>query len=221
MELSDIEKKRKTLDQQYDGFFNFVEKERIGKYRIVHRESKTWLGIIDEFDNIVLPLMYDRLGSKGAYIESAVEIDDDVLIGAIGIDGTNILLPAKYKYIGMINNGNMISCFDGKRWMLVSLKNVAYNLLPSCFVPFDDDNGVCVLHKWDNNSYRIECWDENGNNSQKRLRMLALNSACHSRIKMMNKYLKLVVFSDIYGQVLYANKDLKTIFFTKLNFNSL
>lgn len=212
MDLSEIEAKRQTYDQQLDGFFDFVEVGRIGKYRIVHRETKTWLGIVDELDNIMVPLIYDNLIHRGFCIRSTITAGCDVFFGVVNIDEAHIILPAKYKYISLIANQSVMSCYDGKIWTLVSLSDTYYRCLSRSLLPFDNDKFVCLLRKCREDSYKIECWDEKDNHSQRRLRMLALDSDCPNRIKLINKYFNLVVYTDIYGQFLFANRNLKDVF---------
>lgn len=212
MELSEIEKVRLLDDQELDGFFEFVVAGTIGKYRIVHRESRAMLGIVDEKDNILIPLIYDYLELKYGYIESKVKIGDTEFIGCISIDEPQIILPARYCFINLLPDQNMISCYDRKQWKLVSLENRRSRNLSRSLLPFDSGKFICLLRKCREDSFSIECWDENGNHSQRLLRMLAKESDCQNRIKLTNKYFNLVVYTDIYGQVLFANRDLNDVF---------
>lgn len=212
MELSEIEVKRQDYDRQLDGFFDFVEVGRVGKFRIVHRDTKAWLGVIDELDNIIVPLIYDNLILRGFCIESTITVGCDKFFGVISIDDAHIILPAKYKFISLISNQNVLSCYNGRMWTLVSLDNTYSVCLSQSLLLFDNDKFVCLLRKHRDDSYKVECWDENGNHSQQRLRLLALDSDSPNRIKLINKYFNLVVYADIYGQVLFTNRNLKDVF---------
>lgn len=212
MELSEIEKRRQSDDQELDGYFDFVDVCNIGKYRIVHRESRKMLGIVDEKDNILIPLIYDDLELKYGYIESKIKIGNTEFIGCISIDEPQVILPARYCFINLLPDQNMISCYDSKQWKLVSLDNRRLKNLSRSLLPFDSAKFICLLRKCREDSFNIECWDENDNHSQSLLRMLAKESDCPNRIKLTNKYFNLVVFTDIYGQVLFANRDLNDVF---------
>lgn len=212
MELGNVELRRNALDQQLDGFFDFVEVARIGKYRIVHRESKTWLGIIDDQDNILTPLVYDEIEIKGAYIGTTVRDNGKILYGALDLKDGHVMLPAKYSLINMIEEQNMMVCYNGKEWSYVQLADMRVINLPHVYLPLDHPQHVCVLHKCSDYFYRIECWNENQNHSEQKLRSLALNSECPNRIKLTNISLNLVIYADIYGQILFSNRNLNELF---------
>lgn len=212
MELSEIEKTRLSDDQELEGFFGFVAVGNIGKYRIVHRESRKMLGIVDEKDNILIPLIYDYLELKYGYIESKIEAGNHNFIGCISTDKPQIILPAKYSFIDLWSDQKMILCYDGKQWTLVSLDNKRSRSLSRSLLPFDSGKCICLLRKCRESSFNIECWDENDNHSQSMLRMLAKESDCPNRIKFTNKHFNLVVYTDIYGNILFANKDLNAVF---------
>lgn len=212
MELTNVELSRNALDQQLDGFFDFVEVDRIGKYRIVHRESKTWLGIVDDQDNILTPLVYDEIEIKGAYIGTTVSDNGKFLYGALDLKDGHVMLPAKYSLINMIEEQNMMVCYNGKEWSYVQLTDLHIINLPRGYLPLDNVQYVCVLHKCSDCIYRIECWNENQNHSERKLRSLALSSEYPNRIKLTNFSLNLVIYADIYGQVLFSNRNLNELF---------
>lgn len=212
MELSYDENIRLQIDNELDGFYDFVEIGRIGDYRIVQRESKTYKGLIDEYDNIIVPLIYDSIINVGEYIETKITIDNEDFVGVISKESMRIILPAIYKFINVQKNRNVISCYNGNTWDLVSFKDNKIKHLSKNTLPFDHDEFTCVLLKCSENNYKIECWNENENHSQHNLRKMAVESCCAGRIKLTNKYFKLVVYTDIYGQILFANKDLSLVF---------
>ena len=123
MELSYDENIRLQIDNELDGFYDFVEIGRIGDYRIVQRESKTYKGLIDEYDNIIVPLIYDSIINVGEYIETKITIDNEDFVGVISKESMRIILPAIYKFINVQKNRNVISCYNGNTWDLVSFKN--------------------------------------------------------------------------------------------------
>ena len=212
MELSDIENKRLLNDNELEGFYDFVEVERIGYYRVVQREFHTYKGIIDERDNIIVPLIYDNIEQVGEYIKTSLIINKDVFVGIISNKSMCIMLPAKYKFINVLKEINVVSCYDGNSWTLVSLQDNNIRYLSKNVMPFDNEQFTCVLVRRQNNDYKIECWNDNENHSQDNLRQIAMGSSCAGRIKFTNKYFKLVVYTDIYGQILFANKDLNLVF---------
>ena len=61
MNIAEIENERLQIDNELDGFSEFVVIRSYQNIRIVHRDSKKWQGIIDDMDNVILPLVYDKI----------------------------------------------------------------------------------------------------------------------------------------------------------------
>lgn len=208
MKLSDVEAARCSIDQGYDGFFDFIEVGRIGNQRIVRRESCKWLGIIDEFDNILLPLIYDKLTPKGYGVETIIANEDCELCGLYGTNDKKIIFPAIYDAIYPVLN--KFWCMRNRQWKLMTSECETIWHLPSNTLPLDHDKYVCILRKTDNN-LRIEVLDDKYNHSQRRLRDVAHGSDIQNRIKITSRYCNLILYSDIYGNVIYSNININDI----------
>ena len=209
MELSDVEMCRCTEDRNLDGFFDYVEVARIsGNQRIVHRENHKWLGVVDESDNVLLPLIYDKLKPKGYGVETTVEASSGVFRGLYDGIGGKIIFPAIYDVINpAIDN---FWCYDKTSWRLMSRECKTIMELPYNALPLDHDKYICILRK-NSNRLNIEVLGDNYNHSQRRLRTIALESSITNRIVMTSKYFNLNVYSDIYGNVIYTNIDVDYI----------
>ncbi len=208
MNLSDVELKRCDIDKSYDGFFDFVEVGRLGNQRIVHRKEHSWLGVIDESENILLPLIYNKLIPNEYGVKTVIEEPNSVLNGIYSTNDQTIILPAIYNDV--YPTINSFWCLRKKQWELVSptcgvIMKLSYNALPLHHYKY-----ICILKKT-NTGFKIEVFDDNYNHSQSRLREIAHESTIPNRIKMTCKYCNLIIYSDIYGDVIYSNIDIDDI----------
>jgi hypothetical protein len=208
MELSKAEYARCKIDQEYDDFLDFVEVERIGNQRIVHREGNSWLGVIDESENILLPLIYDNLIPNECGIRTVIESPGSVLNGLYSIDDRTVILPAIYNTIYPAIN--CYWCLKGKQWELVTHACEVIMKLPHNALPLNHYKYICILRKT-SVGLKIEVFDEVYNHSQSRLREIAHESNIPNRIRMVCRYCNLIVYSDIYGNVIYSNVDIDDI----------
>lgn len=208
MELSNVESERCQIDEGYDGFLDFVEVGRIGNQRIVHREGHNWLGIIDESENILLPLIYNKLIPNEYGVKTVIEEPNSVLNGIYSTNDQTIILPAIYNDVYPTINSYW--CLKGKRWELVSPTCEVIMKLPHNALPLNHHKYICILRKT-NKGLRIEVLDDKYNHSQCRLREIAHESDIPNRIKMTCKYCNLIIYSDIYGDVIYSNIDIDDI----------
>lgn len=208
MELSNVELARCNIDKEYDGFLDFVEVGRFGNQRIVHREGHSWLGIIDESENILLPLIYDKLNPNESGIGTVIEGFDGVLNGLYSKNDQAVILPAIYNAVYPAIN--YFWCLREKQWELVSqacevILRLSYNALP-----LNHNKYICILRKTCE-GFKIEVLDDKYNHSQCRLREIAHESIVPNRIKMTCRYCNLIIYSDIYGNVIYSNANIDDI----------
>ena len=208
MELSKVELERCREDLTYDGFFDYVEVGRIANHRFVHRENHQWLGIVDEFDNVLLPLIYDKLIPKEYGVETVIETSCGIFHGLYGTDIDRIIFPAIYDIISPALN--YFWCYDKSKWKLISVECKTILSLSHDALPLDHNKYICILKK-NRNHFNIEVFDDNFNHSQLRLRNIAYESKIPNRIMMTSKYCNLDIFSDIYGNVIYSNIDIDYI----------
>lgn len=208
MELSNIESERCRIDEGYDGFLDFIEVGRIGNQLIVHREGHSWLGIIDESENILLPLIYDGLIPHECGIRTVIEVSGSVLNGLYRTDDRTIILPAIYNTVYPAINSYW--CLRGKQWELVTQTCKVIMKLPHNALPLNHHKYICILRKT-STGLKIEVLDGKYNHSQCRLREIAHESDIPNRIKMTCRYCNLIIYSDIYGNVIYSNVDIDDV----------
>lgn len=212
MELSNAELERCKIDQEYDGFLDFVEVGRINNQRIVHREGCNRLGVIDESEDILLPLIYDKLIPNECGIETVIESPDSVLSGLYSTNERTVILPAIYNIVYPAINSYW--CLKGKQWELVSQACEVILKLPHNALPLNHYKYICVLSKT-STGLKIEVLDDMYNHSQCRLREIAHESDIPNRIKMACKYRNIIIYSDIYGNVIYSNIDIDDVLSTE------
>lgn len=209
MELSDVELMRCNIDQGFDGFFDFVEVGHIGNQRIVHRECHNWLGMVDEFDNVLLPLIYDKLIPQVYGMETVIAVNDSELHGLYSIIDRKTILPVKFNAIYPAIN--YFWCREKHQWKLMSNVCRMVWYLSSNAIPLDHNKYICILVKKEN-CFNIEVLNENYNHSERNLREIAHESDIPNRIKMTSMYYKLIIYSDIYGNVIYSNINIDEVF---------
>ena len=211
MNISEIIQKRESIDQELDGFSDFVDVRRMGNLRIVHRDAKPWLGIIDDRENILLPLVYDAIELMNWGYELTISDGENRQHkGLADNTGAHLIIPVNFKAFYPIDGTDKYWCLDHNgSWHLYGTKD---ERLPADAIPLDCESQVCVLRKKRSNSYAVECWNENGNSSQMLMRSLALDSEVPNRIVFRNCYYNLVVYCDIYGNVLDSNFSLQSFF---------
>lgn len=210
----EIEKERLRIDSELDGFSDFIVVNSYQSFRVVHRDAKKWQGIIDNMDNIILPLVYDNVEVEDYGIKFLLKDEKgQSLIGLANIKDLNIILPARFKALYPIENLKMIWCIDAEdNWLLYDFKGNLHAKLPLNCKPLDSSSYVCILRKNNDDDYLVECWNKDMEVSQQLLRSFALHSELQGRIVLNSDYYHIIVYSDIYGRILYSNINLNTLF---------
>lgn len=119
MNVEEIENERLQIDNELDGFSEFVVIRSYRNIRIVHRDSKNWQGIIDDMDNVILPLVYDKIELDDNEIRLFLKDENDqYLIGLANIENLQVVLPARFKALYPVEDLKMIWCLDVKdNWL--------------------------------------------------------------------------------------------------------
>lgn len=214
MNIKELLDKRLLTDNKLDGFSDFVE---VGKYRnlrIVRRDAGKWLGLIDNADNVVIPLLYDNIQIvKYGLRLKIIDGEGTPLFGWANKKDISIIIEPTFKALYPLEEEERIWCLDvNNYWSLYDLDGIRHLNLPFWYKPLDATSGICVLCKNDNEDFSVECWDKNEVISQRSLRNLALKSELPGRIILKNEYYNLIVYCDIYGRVLHSNINLNRIF---------
>lgn len=213
MNLQGIEKERLRLDENLDGFSDFVEIMSYRDYRIVHRDVKNWQGVIDNMDNIVLPLIYDNIEIVDYGFKVILnDTKGQSFVGLVDVTDMRIVIPPYFKTLIPLDNGKMIWTLDAENnWFLYDCNGALQEKLSTNCMPLTNSSNICILRKNHSCDFSIECWDQNMTVSQQLLRSLALDSEFPGRIILNNEYYHAIVYCDIYGRVLYSNINLDTI----------
>lgn len=113
MNIAEIENERLQIDNELDGFSEFVVIRSYQNIRIVHRDSKKWQGIIDDMDNVILPLVYDKIELDDNGIRLFLKDENDqFLIGLANIENLQVVLPARFKALYPVEDLKMTWCLD-------------------------------------------------------------------------------------------------------------
>lgn len=214
MNIAKIENERLQIDNELDGFSEFVVIKSYQNIRIVHRDSKKWQGIIDDMDNVILPLVYDKIELDDNGIRLFLKDENDhFLIGLANIENLQVVLPARFKALYPVEDLKMTWCLDvNDNWLLYDFKGKLHAKLPLNCKPLDSSSYVCILRKNNYDDFSVECWNEKMEVSQYLLRSLVLNSELQGRIVLNSDYYHIIVYSDIYGRILYSNINLNALF---------
>ena len=214
MNVAEIENERLQIDNELDGFSDFVLIRSYQNIRIVHRDSKKWQGIIDDMDNIILPLVYDKIELDDNGIRLFLKDENDqYLIGLANIEDLQVVLPARFKALYPLEDLKMIWCLDVKdNWLLYDEGGNLNERLPQNCIPLDNPSFVCVLRKNNADDYSVECRNQKMEVSSRLLRSLALQSESPGRIALSSHYYHILVYTDLYGRILYSNINLDALF---------
>lgn len=214
MNIAEIENERLQIDNELDGFSEFVVIRSYHNIRIVHRDSKKWQGIIDIMDNVILPLIYDKIELDDNGIKLFLKDENDqYLIGLADIENLQVVLPARFKALYPVEDLKMIWCLDVKNnWLLYDAEGNLHERLPQNCIPLDNSHFVCVLRKNNADDYSVECRSQKMEVSSRLLRSLALQSELPGRIVLSSHYYNVLVYTDLYGRILYSNTNLDALF---------
>lgn len=214
MNLLEIEKERLRIDSELEGFSDFIEIKSFQEFKIVHRDAKNWKGIIDNMDNVILPLVYDNIEVVNYGIRLTIcGANGQSFVGLANAEDMHIVIPVCFKALCPFDDIEKIWCLDAEGiWGLYNLDGQQQVRLPSDYKPLSTSSDICVLHKNDCGDYSVECWNEKIENSQRLLRTIALGSELPGRIVLNSYYYHVVVYCDLYGRVLYSNLNLDNIF---------
>ena len=214
MNIAEIENERLQIDNELDGFSEFVVIRSYQNIRIVHRDSKKWQGIIDDMDNIILPLVYDKIELDDNGIRLFLKDENDqFLIGLANIENLQVVLPARFKALYPVEDLKMTWCLDvNDNWLLYDAGGNLHERLPKNSIPLDSSHFVCVLRKNNVDDYSVECRNQKMEVSSRLLRSLALQSESPGRIALSSHYYHILVYTDLYGRILYSNINLDALF---------
>ena len=214
MNIAEIENERLQIDNELDGFSEFVVIRSYHNIRIVHRDSKKWQGIIDIMDNVILPLIYDKIELDDNGIKLFLKDENDqYLIGLADIENLQVVLPARFKALYPVEDLKMIWCLDVKNnWLLYDAEGNLHERLPQNCIPLDNSHFVCVLRKNNADDYSVECKNQKMEVSPRLLRSLALHDESPGRIILSSHYYHVLVYTDLYGRILYSNTNLDALF---------
>ena len=214
MNIAEIENERLQIDNELDGFSEFVVIRSYHNIRIVHRDSKKWQGIIDIMDNVILPLIYDKIELDDNGIKLFLKDENDqYLIGLADIENLQVVLPARFKALYPVEDLKMIWCLDVKNnWLLYDAEGNLHERLPQNCIPLDNSHFVCVLRKNNADDYSVECRSQKMEVSSRLLRSLALHDESPGRIILSSHYYHVLVYTDLYGRILYSNTNLDALF---------
>ena len=214
MNIAEIENERLQIDNELDGFSEFVVIRSYHNIRIVHRDSKKWQGIIDIMDNVILPLIYDKIELDDNGIKLFLKDENDqYLIGLADIENLQVVLPARFKALYPVEDLKMIWCLDVKNnWLLYDAEGNLHERLPQNCIPLDNSHFVCVLRKNNADDYSVECRSQKMEVSSRLLRSLALQSELPGRIVLSSHYYNVSVYTYLYGRILYSNTNLDALF---------
>ena len=214
MNIAEIENERLQIDNELDGFSEFVVIRSYHNIRIVRRDSKKWQGIIDIMDNVILPLIYDKIELDDNGIKLFLKDENDqYLIGLADIENLQVVLPARFKALYPVEDLKMIWCLDVKNnWLLYDAEGNLHERLPQNCIPLDNSHFVCVLRKNNADDNSVECRSQKMEVSSRLLRSLALQSESPGRIALSSHYYHILVYTDLYGRILYSNINLDALF---------
>ena len=214
MNVAEIENERLQIDNELDGFSDFVLVRSYHNIRIVHRDSNKWQGIIDDMDNVILPLVYDKIELDDNGIRLFLKDENDqFLIGLANIENLQVVLPARFKALYPVEDLKMTWCLDvNDNWLLYDAEGNLHERLPQNCIPLDNSHFVCVLRKNNADDYSVECRSQKMEVSSRLLRSLALQSELPGRIVLSSHYYHVLVYTDLYGRILYSNTNLDALF---------